>query len=171
MDALLAERPVVTPAPELRPQDRLLWILFLKAYKVVVEQIDRELRESCALSLSEFEILFQLRCAGGPIKSSDLAACANVSRSRVSRHLDKLQCRGFVDRELAAHDRRVTFAALTPAGDQAHQAAIGPFLDALRSHFLEIVPEDEREHLVRILGLLFNQPQQQPAAVDALDSF
>ena len=89
----------------------MTWVLFLKAYKSVVDRVDRELRRGSPISLAEFEILHMVTVAHGRIRFIDLAKVTLLSQSRISRQIDSLQQKGFLFREVnrlrsARHLRR-----------------------------------------------------------------
>lgn len=122
-------------------EQRFAWTYFLKAYKIVMDGVDKSLRENSPLSLAEYEILLKVTLTGGRIRFMDLARITLLSQSRISRQIDALQARGFLRREITASDRRATFAIITPDGERAWEAAQEPFARAFHSHFIDLVPE------------------------------
>jgi DNA-binding MarR family transcriptional regulator len=145
-----------------------LWIYFLKAYKVVVDGIDKELRDEAPVSLAEFELLHLLRIADGRMRFIDLANITLLSQSRISRQVDALQSKGYLIREITASDRRATYAILTPEGERVHSRAIGPFTKALRSDFVDLVPKSKRPLLSELLKALLQTPDFREKAAEIL---
>ena len=145
-----------------------LWIYFLKAYKVVVDGIDKELRDEAPVSLAEFELLHLLRIADGRMRFIDLANITLLSQSRISRQVDALQSKGYLIREITASDRRATYAILTPEGQRVHAKAIGPFTLALRSDFINLVPRNKRRVLTELLKTLLQAPDFREKAAEIL---
>ncbi len=145
-----------------------LWIYFLKAYKVVVDSIDKELRDEAPVSLAEFELLHLLQIADGRMRFIDLANITLLSQSRISRQVDALQSKGYLVREITASDRRATYAILTPEGQRVHSKAIAPFTRALRNDFVNLVPKSKRPLLSELLKALLQTPDFREKAAEIL---
>lgn len=130
--------------------------LFLHAYKVVIDRVDKELRAISPLSVTEFEVLSHLVRAGGRIRFIDLAHRVKLSQSRVSRQIDSLDLKGYVRREITNQNRRATFAVMTELGQSVYDAAEQPFQQAWRTHFLDPVVEVNlevfRKTLITLIG-------------------
>jgi DNA-binding MarR family transcriptional regulator len=66
---------------------------------------------------------------------ADLASLLLVSKSGVTRLVDRVEQAGLVEREFSATDRRVTFASITPAGREALDRANPAFARGLAQAF------------------------------------
>lgn len=121
----------------------LAWGMFLQAYKVIVEKLDRDLKDRSGLSLGEFQVLYLLTRAGGRLRFLDLSRAMILSQSRVSRQMNVLQERGYILREITPSNRRSTFAVLTDAGARVYQQAEPAFVDGFNRHFLAHIPASE----------------------------
>ena len=108
--------------------------------------------------------------AGGRIRFIDLARISNLSQSCISRQVDSLQARGFLNREVTDSDRRATFAVLTAAGKAAFDQAEQPFLAAYYTEFRDLIPEADVESFRRVLGLLLREPDYPRQAMQLLDA-
>lgn len=133
------------------------WGLFLRAYQVVTEEIDGELWRKHRLSLSQFAMLYQLERGGGRQSGIDLARGALMTQSRVTRFVDRLQKRGWLDRETSADDGRVTVVVLTAAGYAGYEAALVTFVEGYERHFKSLIPEKLKPGFLQVLTGLFNQ--------------
>lgn len=129
--------------------------LFLRAYKTVIDKMERDLTRS-GVPLVEYQVLFRLaRAEGNKMRFRDLANSLIVSQSRVSRLMDNMVEKGYVRREITAEDRRATFAVLTDEGRVAYERTTQPFVDAFYEHFSDNLAEDDLDEFVRILrGLI-----------------
>jgi DNA-binding MarR family transcriptional regulator len=116
------------------------WGYFLKAYKNVVEAIDRYMQSEAPVSLAEFEIMLHVRDAYGRIRFIDLAKIMALSQSRISRQIDALHSKGYIFREVTDSDRRATFAVLTNLGETAYQKALPAFLESFEENFSRLIP-------------------------------
>lgn len=135
------------------------WTFFLKAYKVVVEDIDRGMRTAAGVTLAEYEILFGLREAGGRLRFIEMSRSTLLSQSRISRLVDGLQTKGYVKREITDSDRRATFAILTPKGMTAFQSAHEAVLAGMHDHFFDLIPAGELAAFTKVLGSLLRDPE------------
>src|SRR5687767_14286974 len=128
------------------------WRAFLYAYARVVPTLDRELIETLGLSINQFEILTWLRRAGeGGLRMSDLASRLVLSPSGVTRAVDQLERKGFVERSVFQGDRRGSLATLTEEGRALLRRATTVHVQGLRTHLLDHMSRTELEHLVTTL--------------------
>lgn len=100
------------------PHERFqAWLNLLQAHAVISSRIEAELDATCGLSLAEHEVL--LRLAHAPdeqLRMYDLSDLLLLSKSGITRLVDRLEKRGFVTRELSKLDRRVIHTKLTAEG-------------------------------------------------------
>lgn len=136
----------------------MVWGLFLRAYKVVTDQVDKALKAEAPVSLPEFEILHILTNNNGRMRLIDLATGTLLSQSRISRQVDALQAKGLLVREISEADRRATYAVLTPDGVQTYDAARQPFLKAYYKHFADLIG-DQSQAFGTVLNALMTQEQ------------
>src|SRR5512140_3465372 len=165
------DRPLVELAFPTADDPRLrAWIAFLRAHAAVTRRLEAELHAERALGLAEYDALVQLALADGRrLRMSELADRVVLSRSGVSRLVDRLEAGGLVVRAACADDARVSWATLTPAGFARLRDASPIHLRGVETHFLARISDDEREVLVRALetvvrGLRTRGPEAAPAA-------
>ncbi len=96
---------------------------------------------------------------GGPLRVSDLAGCAALDHSTVSRYVKRLEELGLVERASDPDDRRVSRLVITPAGREAlHEAKM--VRAAVLAEVLASWPEADRRtlgDLVRHLSAALEQ--------------
>lgn len=107
------------------------WASLLRAHRCLTTALDAELRTSARMGLDEYDVLFQLRSAGEPVRMSDLANRALISRPSTTRIVDRLMRRGWVERRHDERDRRVVLVRLTPEGRRAQGRAARVHLDGI----------------------------------------
>lgn len=96
------------------------WHLFLVAHAKLVDRINRQLAAASVLSLEWYDVLLTLSQAPQRrLRMSELAEKVTLSRSGLTRLVDRLEAAGLLRRENCAEDRRGAFAVLTPAGLRA----------------------------------------------------
>lgn len=134
------------------------WGFFLKAYKVVIETVDRQTVQNGPISLAEFELMLYVEWAGGRIRFNTLSKVTLLSAAQISRRVASLQDKGYLLRIATDQDRRATYAVMTDAGRHAFAEAQEPFLAALRVNFLKRVPPEKMAVFREVLASLVNDP-------------
>jgi len=112
------------------------WQAFLRASIRLMERLDAELSDH-GISLADYEILVNLSGeAAGELRMTELAARTLVSRSGLTRRLDRLVDAGLVERRSCPTDRRGVFAVLTEAGRSRLEASAPTHVEGVRRHFI-----------------------------------
>lgn len=129
-----------------RPDDARLaaWRAFLMAHSLVSRRLDDELRVEHGLSLAEYDALLQL--AQSPdrrLRMNQLAERVILSRSGVTRLVDRLEADGLVNRRSCSSDARGAEAVLTDAGLDRLRAASATHLRGVERYFLDALTLDE----------------------------
>jgi DNA-binding MarR family transcriptional regulator len=131
------------------------WINLVQARDVVAVALERRLQAGAGVSLAEHEVLVRLATAPGKrLRMLDLATLLLVSKSGITRLVDRLTREGWVRRELSDLDRRFVYAALTERGHAKVRASVPVFAEAVRDAFLRHVSEQDVADLRRILRKL-----------------
>jgi DNA-binding MarR family transcriptional regulator len=102
----------------------------------VVRVLERELMEAQHLPLAEYDVLVQLdQALEGRLRMSELANRVLLSRSGLTRLVERLESDGLVRREVCPSDARGAFAVLTADGrKRLREAAIG-HMQSIEAHF------------------------------------
>ena len=120
------------------------WRGFLRAHAAITRQLDSELVERHGLSLSSYEVLLYLSAApAGSMRMSELADSVLLSRSGLTRLVDRLERDALAKREACPSDARGSNARITPAGREAFAAARRTHLSGVRERFLGRFSEAE----------------------------
>jgi DNA-binding MarR family transcriptional regulator len=148
----MSPEPQTQPTAD-RPDDRLqAWGAFLRAHARITRVLEHELQEEQALSLADYDVLYQLAAADGrKLRMSELADRLLLSRSGATRLVDRLELDGLVQRTSCATDRRGLWAHLTDAGLARLRDAAPTHLRGVCEHFLDRIPARELERLQRTL--------------------
>jgi DNA-binding MarR family transcriptional regulator len=130
------------------------WKGMLRAHAELVRELDAELAREHDMPLSSYEVLLYLNdSAEGRMRMSELADSVLLSRSGLTRLVDRLERQGLLRRERCESDARGLFAEITPAGRKAFAAARKTHLDGVRRVFLSRFSRDE----LRTLGRLWQK--------------
>src|SRR3954470_7866607 len=100
------------------------WRAFLVGTTLLMDRLDRDLREQHRLSLPEYEILVRLAEAeGNRLRMAMLADSVSPSRSRVTHTVSRMESAGLVARDACISDGRGVEAVLTDQGRAALETA------------------------------------------------
>jgi DNA-binding MarR family transcriptional regulator len=123
-------------ATELKPAELRAWAAFLDAQAALLRQLEAELIEKEDMSLAEFDVLIQLGIAPDRrLRMTELSERVRLSRSGLTRLVDRMAQAGLVKRARCGSDRRGTFATLTPAGASRLRRARPVHFRGIREHF------------------------------------
>ncbi len=126
------------------------WRSFLRAHARLIRRLDEELRAAHQLSLAEYDALLQLAAAPGRrLRMSVLADRVLLSRSGITRLVDRLVADGMVERSACSTDARGAEAALTRAGLDRLRLAARTHLDGVERYFLDVVDADDQAAIER----------------------
>jgi DNA-binding MarR family transcriptional regulator len=124
------------------------WRGLLRVHASLSKALDTQLEREHGLPLISYEVLLYLADADGQkMRMCDLASSVILSRSGLTRLVDRLERDGLLVRESCASDARGAFAKLTPAGHEKLAAARATHLAGVRSLFLEHLTEDDLDVL------------------------
>jgi DNA-binding MarR family transcriptional regulator len=129
------------------------WSTFLRAHARVVRELERELQAEQGMALTDYDVLVQLASADDRrLRMSELADRLVLSRSGVTRLVDRLVAEGLVERTMCDSDRRGQWAALTDAGRERLREAAPTHLRGVAAHFLDRLSGEDLAALDRMLG-------------------
>jgi DNA-binding MarR family transcriptional regulator len=143
-----------------RPRDPRLqtWRSFLVAHAQIRRMLERELQAEQSLGLGEYEVLLMLaRAENRQLRMNELADRLVLSRSGVTRLVDRLEAEALVERASCATDRRGSWATLTDAGHARLRRAAPTHLRGVGEHFLDRIPQAELEALQRTLDRVLTE--------------
>ena len=124
------------------------WRGLMRAHAAVSQQLEAELEAAHGMPLRSFTVLLELDSApGSRMRMSDLAIAVGLSRSGLSRLVDRLCADGLIDRAECVHDARGSFAVLTDAGAARLQETRADHTSAVRRHFVDLFTADELREL------------------------
>ena len=130
------------------------WRGMLRAHSELVKTLDAELAREHDMPLSSYEVLLYLNDSDeGRMRMSELADSVLLSRSGLTRLVDRLEREGLLKRERCESDARGLFAEITDEGRRVFAAARQTHLDGVRRLFLERFSRDE----LRTLGALWQK--------------
>jgi DNA-binding MarR family transcriptional regulator len=133
------------------------WRGFLRTHARLVRELDEELTERHGLPLSSYDVLTTLEDAPGDrLRMSHLADAVLLSRSGLTRLVNRLVDQGLIERVECENDARGSFAALTAAGRKRLAEARATHRSGVRRLFLDRLGEREQSQLARAWSRLLD---------------
>jgi DNA-binding MarR family transcriptional regulator len=143
---MAATTATTTPsAHALSERELHAWRGLLRVHASVTQALGAELEAAHGLSLSAYEVLmFLADAAERRMRMRDLADSVILSRSGLTRLVDRLEADGLIGRESCPSDARGAYAKLTEKGAAKLAEARATHLAGVREHFLDrLAAEDQ----------------------------
>jgi len=154
--------------PTLTDDQLAAWKQLQWATALITSQFRRDLA-AAGLSLEQFDVLVHLAWApSGTLPLHELTASMVVadalSRSGITRLLDRMDRDGLITRTVSTTDRRRFDVSLTPHGRQRFEQAWPGHADGIGRYFAQPLTPRDISDLARILDSLIqaNQNHHQP---------
>ncbi|CAB4857598.1 unannotated protein [freshwater metagenome] len=138
----------VTPSSSLTTDEVRAWRGMLRTHAALTKALDAELEAAHGLLLTSYEVMLLL--ADEPderMRMSDLADAVLLSRSGLTRLVDRMAAEGLLSRETCASDARGAFACLTQEGSERLAAARRTHHVVVRARFLDLISPQEQQML------------------------
>jgi DNA-binding MarR family transcriptional regulator len=135
------------------PAHLAAWRLLLETHAVLTERLAHELVSERGLPLSRYDVLLNLAEApGGRLRMQELSESVLLSKSGLSRLVDRMVEAGLVRRERCEADRRGWYAVVTDQGRSALRRAAPTHLRGIQEHFASHLDAEEVQVLTTALG-------------------
>ena len=128
------------------------WEALIRTVGSLLKTFERELQEAVGLPLPWYDVLIQLNAAPeGRLRMQALADSVVLSRSGLTRLIDRMEKAGLVCREPSREDRRGYYAILTEEGRQAFLRAKPVHESGIDEHFTRHLDDSDAEALLKAL--------------------
>jgi len=115
---------------------------------VVSRALDRDLQRQAGVALAEHHLLAIINEAGEQgIRPTDLALGSTLTKSGLTRAVDRLVALGFITSRICPTDARGQLLALTAKGRQKLRRAAPEFFRSVAHHFADHLTDREIETL------------------------
>ena len=128
------------------------WRAFMEVHAMVLDQIGAELERRHQLTVSEFDTLVNIPLHGARMRV--LAGRVILSKSALSRLVNRLQRRALVTKGEVAGDSRGVLISLTDEGRRLRRVAARTNADVVQQAFTSRLSRPESEALGAILDRL-----------------
>ncbi|WP_088343280.1 MULTISPECIES: MarR family transcriptional regulator [Rhodomicrobium] len=128
------------------------WVRLMRASQATLDGVEADFKAAGLPSLVWYDVLLELRrTKDGRLRLSEIGGKILLSKSNVTRVVDRLEAAGFARREDCVSDRRGAFAAITDAGRDLLSRMWPVYRDSLARRFAARLTEGEA---VQLAGLL-----------------
>lgn len=120
------------------------WRAFITAHAEVIGAISKEMEAAGQVPLSSYDVLVALsESPEHRLRMHELARDVILSRSALTRLVDRLERQGLLRREHCGTDRRGAYAVLTDPGQEALSTAWPIYGRSIQRHFVDRLNDDE----------------------------
>jgi DNA-binding MarR family transcriptional regulator len=147
-----------------QPDPIAAWRSMLLAHSRALRAIEADLEAAGTIALTWYDVLLELRGAGGRLRMQDLGDRVVLSRTRVSRLVDELERRELVVREPDDTDGRVTYATITAEGKKVLRSTAPVYRRGIEEHFTKHLTAAEQQIVATALSRVVDahQPTAEP---------
>lgn len=129
------------------------WRALITANALVLEKIERSLVEAGLPPLGWYDVLLELSGASdGRLRMHELARAVVLSRSGLTRLVDRLERAGLLRREPDPADRRGSYATITKDGRAMLRRMWPVYAAGIAEHFGEHLTDEEARIIATVLG-------------------
>ncbi len=128
------------------------WGALIRSHAHWTRAVERRLEEAGALSLEAYDVLLVLSYApDGRLRMGELFDVVTLSRSGLTRLVDRLEREGLVRREVCPADRRSFEAILTDEGEEARAKSWPVCAEIVASEFARFFSDADATVLAQLL--------------------
>jgi DNA-binding MarR family transcriptional regulator len=132
----------------LSEQHLAAWRAFLKAHATIIDLIERDLIAAKRPPLSTYDVLIELyEAPDHRLRMHELAERVVLSRSGLTRLVDRLEAEGLLTRDRSVADRRGAYAVITGQGIEALQQTWPIYAKGISKYFAQWMTQEEAQIL------------------------
>lgn len=129
------------------------WRAFLKAHATIIDRIDHDLVAAKRPPLSSYDVLIELYEAPEQrLRMHELAERVVLSRSGLTRLVDRLETEGLLIRDRSGTDRRGAYAVITEQGIAALRQTWPIYARGIAEYFAQWLTLEEAQLLESAFG-------------------
>ena len=134
------------------------WRLFITTHARLINQIDSELAQAEQIPLHWYDVLIELyEAPERRLRMADLADKVVLSRSGLTRLVDRLEKEKYLYRELDPEDRRGFYAVLTDEGANVMRQAWTTYAQGIQEHFAMYLSDEDAVRLTQIFNTILDK--------------
>ena len=142
---------------QLDPQHLAAWRSFITAQARLIERIDRDLLDAKCIPLQWYDVLIELlEAPERRLRMSELADRVVLSRSTITRLVDRLEAAGLLVRQRSDADRRGAYAVITQAGVTAMRQAWPIYAHGIAAYFGQQLSSGDAQVIAQSMARMLN---------------
>ena len=131
------------------------WVRLTRVSQSRLETVEADLKAAGHPPLVWYDILLELgRAPDGRLRHNEIGGKILLSKSNVTRAVDRLEARGLVRRQECPEDRRSAFVVITKSGRELQARMWPDYRASLARHIGERLSEKEATQLAALLAKL-----------------
>jgi DNA-binding MarR family transcriptional regulator len=143
---------VTSDPPRLTHRELAAWRTFLRVHASLTRRLEHDLVTEQDLPLASYDVLVQLvEAPAGRLRMTDLADRVLLSRSGLTRLVDRLAADGLVVRESCPSDARGMFTVVTNAGRSRLRTAAPTHLRGIQEYMASRLSASELDTFGELL--------------------
>jgi DNA-binding MarR family transcriptional regulator len=129
------------------------WRLFITSNARLLQIIDKELTDAGKIPLHWYDVLIELyEAPERRLRMHELAEKVVLSRSGLTRLVDRLEEAKYLQREADPQDRRGFYTSITEQGIVALREAWTVYSQTIEAHFAQHLSVEEATLMVKVFG-------------------
>jgi DNA-binding MarR family transcriptional regulator len=132
----------------------LAWSRLVRAGQAVFGSVEDDLKAAGLPPLGWYDVLLELRRAGGALRPIEIEDRLLIAQHNVSRLIDRLEKAGLAERKACERDGRGQFVAITDKGLTLQQRMWPVYRAAIQKHIGQQLEGAEAATLADLLGKL-----------------
>ena len=133
------------------------WASFLKVHARVINEIEKELAGAKVIPLTWYDVLLSVKGAPGNKKRMiEIADEVVLTKSGLSRSVDKLAAAGLLIKEACPEDKRGSYAVITDKGIEALKEAWPVYRKCINNFFGNPLNEKELTNFQEVMHKILN---------------
>jgi DNA-binding MarR family transcriptional regulator len=138
---------------ELGLREKRAWVSFFIAHGLLTRLIDERLRQAGMVSMDVYDVLITLEESPGMrLRMSELADRVLLTRSGITRMIDRLESAGLIERQASSQDRRAMHAVLTEKGLGERERAWPVYEQAIQELFASKLEPSDTETFLKVFS-------------------
>lgn len=136
----------------LNPTEQRAWRAYLEVMRLLPNHLEDRLHERHDLTLTDYQVLVEVsESENRRLRMTELSHRTQLSKSRLSHQIGRMERAGLVLRTNCAEDRRGQWVELTDAGWTVLRAAAPQHAEDVRELFFDLLDEGQTEALAAAL--------------------
>jgi len=148
----------------LNETEQATWRAWLEVMRLLPEHLEDRLHERHGLTLTDYQVLVEVsESAEHRLRMTELSHRTQLSKSRLSHQIGRMERAGLVLRTQCPEDRRGQWAELTERGWSVLRAAAPEHVGDVRELFFDLFDEQQAAVLATALRAVADKLSQSPA--------